>query len=451
MDQLDDYQLEGADFLATNRRALLADVMGVGKSAQGVAAVDLVGAQSILVVCQGIKRKDWKRDFARWSETERPVKVIASSKDIPLSKGVTLVSYDLVEIVVQYAQLMGIRFDVLIMDEVQFLKSREAKRTQTVLGRGGLVHYCDYIWLLTGTPAINHPAEMWTWLYTLFPEVITFQDKPLSYDQFVERYCVTRETKYGTVITDGKNIEELRSRMWSIMLRRKEDVLKDLPSLDFNDLMIPRENITHPDDIRDLAEAENGKAGQQLRTLLEQYERSGDTDLSSVDEDFHITTLRKITAVAKARPLCDILIQELVTRKIDKLVLFGIHRDALKLCHAYFADAGMEPEIIWGGIDDNKKDRRITRFVSNHKCRVIIGQIDAAGTGVDRLQYGACDVVFLESSWTPTGNLQAIKRVHRRGQRFPVNARFAHLTNSTDERVQKVTRRKTKLLAKMFA
>ena len=67
MPDLRGYQARGAAFLAAHRRALLGDSMGLGKTAQAVAAADLVGAETALVGCPASVRPHWVREFAAWS------------------------------------------------------------------------------------------------------------------------------------------------------------------------------------------------------------------------------------------------------------------------------------------------------------------------------------------------------------------------------------------------
>lgn len=447
--QLDAYQIEGARWLARTPQALLADVMGVGKSAQAVAGFDLADARSINILCQGGKRLDWAKDMQRWSTRARSIRLIESGRDRPLVDGVNICSYDLAEVLLGHVDLMDSRSDVLAIDEVQFLKSPGAKRTKTVLGKGGLAHFSARHWLLSGTPFLNHPAEMWPWLYTLFPQVI---DR-MGYEAFVDRYCETRPSDYGELgykIIGGKNLLELRQRMAPIMLRRGEEVI-ELPPLTIEDMPIDRSRVVDAQDIADLLAAEGGKGGRALRAALDAMANGEEVDLAALkDAGGHIATLRKVTAMAKTRAVCEDIAAEMASGKMGKVVLFGGYRDSLKLATWYLNDWGFGPELVWGGTDPAKRERRMHSFLSNYKHRVFIGQVDATGTGIDGLQHAAADVVFLDSSWTPGVNAQAIKRVHRRGQRHPVRARFAHLTGSIDEQVQRVNRRKAQTLLQVF-
>ncbi|MGZ7153875.1 hypothetical protein ACXWOD_10320, partial [Streptococcus pyogenes] len=56
---------------------------------------------------------------------------------------------------------------------------------------------------------------------------------------------------------------------------------------------------------------------------------------------------------------------------------------------------------------------------------------------------------MLESDWSPAGNAQAIKRVHRYGQTNSVRARFITLANSLDETVNSIVAQKTASIAEI--
>ena len=67
-----------------------------------------------------------------------------------------------------------------------------------IYGRDGLITRVKRVWLLSGTLAPNHPGELWTHYKALF-------GGPLSYWDFVNRYCIVKETTYGTQII-GANL-----------------------------------------------------------------------------------------------------------------------------------------------------------------------------------------------------------------------------------------------------
>jgi SNF2 family DNA or RNA helicase len=59
------------------------------------------------------------------------------------------------------------------------------------------------------------------------------------------------------------------------------------------------------------------------------------------------------------------------------------------------------------------------------------------------------DIDIFESDWSPAGNAQAIKRVHRYGQQREVSARFITLAKSIDEAVNRIVAGKTAAIAEV--
>ena len=125
-------------------------------------------------------------------------------------------------------------FDLLVLDEVHYLKSKDAKRTRTILGKDGWIHRADRTWALSGTPTPNHAAELW-------PLLVCFGVTKLSFQAFVREYCRFIETTWGMRIvgTRMEKVPELKKLLSKIMLRRtKKDVLPDLPPMLFGEVTV---------------------------------------------------------------------------------------------------------------------------------------------------------------------------------------------------------------------
>ena len=92
-------------------------------------------------------------------------------------------------------QGMGGRpFDFLIVDESQFVKEGKSNRTQAVLE---VARKAKHALLLSGTPSLNRPPELFTQLCCLLPET-QFR---VCFDEFAERYSKKKVKK----INGGKH------------------------------------------------------------------------------------------------------------------------------------------------------------------------------------------------------------------------------------------------------
>lgn len=277
------YQVEGARFLAERKRALLADDMGLGKSAQAIEACKMLGVGIVTVICPASVRQNWIREFEKFWPGFRP---IVASYDQVVRNGGT--------------DWCGSGNNALILDEAHYLKTRTAKRTKAIFGPkcdgvGGLVERAKHVFLLTGTPTPNNPSELWSALRAVMPQTISTpssiehtRDKPLTYWQFINRYCYLRDNGFGYEIVKGKNLSELRERIKPYVLRRKKDeVLKDLPPIRFDQLYLDGGTLDLPPEVL-----------QSVPDVLRVLEEDGIKGLAKLAP--HVATLRRLTEIGRA-------------------------------------------------------------------------------------------------------------------------------------------------------
>lgn len=442
MIQLYPYQTVGAAFLTVRKRAILADTMGLGKTAQAIVAAEGMRAKCIVVICPAGVRINWHREFLRFSNRELIYRVINNGRSSLTDEGVNIISYELAATANMKRRLMAMNIDVLILDEAHFLKSRDAKRTEAIYGvrctgDTGIMSRATHVWALTGTPTPNHPGE-------IFSTLRAFGIWTQNYYAFEAKFCQVREGDWGPVVVGMKNVDELKALVKPIMLRRRvEDVMTDIPKVTIADLPLEARGITHPEDLQEWEKAEKGADAAKLKTRLEEVADDNNLDLTKLQ----LPTLRRLTGLAKVRPVCELVMRELDSG-LDKIVIFGEHRDVLEGCRQTLSKYGAQ--IIYGGNTDEVKQERIDRFMKIWKYRVMIGHIKVLGTGIDGLQRVCNNALFIESSWNPSENVQAIGRLRRTGQSRPVFVRFASLAGSLDEAVQRVITRKTKMIAEML-
>lgn len=411
------YQIVGAKFLASVKRGLLADDMGLGKSAQAIAACDAIeGCLSVAVVCPASLVENWKREVKKFKRGPWTVQVTSYNK---------VAAFD------------GQEFDVLILDEAHYLKSKSAKRTKAIFGEkcdgaGGLVSRAANVFCLTGTPTPNNPSELWPMLRAVMPECIEKPNKkgdlkPMAYWPFVERFCVTQDTGFGIKIIKGKNLPELKTRIAPFILRRKkEDVLKDLPPIRFDTLALegkwPKE------------------ANDESYAVAKILDEQGVEGLKAMGP--HVAQLRRLTGLAKV-PAAIEWIREWFEGGGGKLVVFAHHRDVIHELSKAFKGY----PVVDGSTTD--RQAQVDRFQNDSSAKIFFGQIQAAGTGLTLT--ASSDVLFVESSWVPAENEQAAARIHRIGQRNACTVRFAMLAGSIDEDIQRAVMRKTSDIARLFS
>jgi SWI/SNF-related matrix-associated actin-dependent regulator of chromatin subfamily A-like protein 1 len=114
------------------------------------------------------------------------------------------------------------QFQVVIADESHNIKSREAQRTQVLVP---LLKAANRRILLSGTPALSRPAELWPQLDALDSAIFP------SFRKFGVRYCAGRQIDGMWDYSGSSNLQELHAVLReTVMIRRmKADVLSELP------------------------------------------------------------------------------------------------------------------------------------------------------------------------------------------------------------------------------
>ena len=380
--QLKKFQIAGAEFLAKRSHALLADEMGLGKTVTAPAAAEKIGARDVLVVCPASVRTNWRQEV----------------EECGLSLRLDLISYN--QAAAGWVPLLP-QYDLCILDEAHFLKTPTSQRTQAIFGNGtGLARRAQRIWALTGTPVLNRPRE-------LFPLLATCASKAIApynnWERFTQQYCGAFFDGRGMNTRGASNVADLRKRLEGFMLRRtKEEVLPELPPRIINrpPLNLSEKELAPVFAVED--EISNREA--YLSGTKEDYAQLGD-----------LSRMRKAIGLAKAPAVAEFVDDLLETLgENGKVVIFAHHRDVIKVLDKELGHYC--PVIYAGGMSDEQKKRAVSEFVEQKNVQVFIGQIQAAGTGINGLQGVSHTIVFGELSWVPGEMAQAIDRCHRIGQ-----------------------------------
>lgn len=381
-----------------------------------------------------------------------------SGNDKPIHPGVTVVSYDLIAANEKLRQwLKSKQWDVLILDEAHYLKERSAKRTKAIYGISarvlGIAHGASRVWRLSGTPAPNDVSELYTHLKSA--GIYT-----RGYWDFVFEFCEGFDSNFGFKITGVKNVPQLKALLSQFMLRRKkEQVMSQLPPITFQHVVVERSQVEldpyfyenwRPIGVKAFL-AEMEEKDRVLKAAIKtarEHSKAKVDDVIGVLESLSTSTatLRRYIGLAKLPRCLEIIEEELASKQIDKIVLFAIHKDVIEGARNALRKFG--PVTLYGGTPAEKRQSHIDRFQKDPKCRVFIGNIVAAGTGITLT--ASSEVAFLEADWVPANNAQATMRCHRIGQTKNVRVRFFSCAGSVDEDVMKTLVNKTRELSKVF-
>ena len=232
------HQCAGLEFIAANRRVLIGDKMGLGKSLLSLAAVAVDGAWPAVIVCKTSLRLNWQAEVARFLPG-RTVFVASGNAPQPVPDGtdVVVIGFDVLKethrakVVTRpgwLPALIALDPKALIVDESHFGKEAAAARSQAMEALG--VHVADadgLVMLLTGTAVVNRPKELLQQLKILGRLADMGGEWPFRY-----RYCGPETNEWGTVFDGASNLVELHERLRStgVYLRRGDKAL-NLPEL----------------------------------------------------------------------------------------------------------------------------------------------------------------------------------------------------------------------------
>jgi len=121
-----------------------------------------------------------------------------------------------------------------------------------------------------------------------------------------------------------------------------------------------------------------------------------------------------------------------------KVVIFSYFRDVLNLIAENLGEQSIGP--ITGSVPPTQRQALVDRFTNSSTPMALIGQIQAAGTG---LNIQAASVVILcEPQIKPSLEVQAIARAHRMGQVNVVQVHRLVIPESVDELMVEILNRK---------
>jgi len=408
------FQKIAVKFIAKNKNVLLADEMGLGKTIEALAYINYdKSIKNILVVCPASLKLNWEREARKWLIRQFDISIFDG--DNSKITDFVIVNY---EMIVKYLSIFKTKiWDLLILDESQYIKNFKAKRTKAIVGFrdsgkivNGLKDYAKQKILLTGTPILNYPHELYTQLKVL--------NHPLaqSYRKFRDEYIVY-DLRYNVPI-GGKNIEELQRELRSsCMLRReKKDVLKELPAK-------IRQILLLPESILSKEELEENKRGVEL--VKKYWDENLNPLQSSIAPFEEISSIRHKTALKKLPYVIEIIENALESE--EKIVVFGHHHDVINSIYEKFK--GMAVKAT-GEENITERDRAVYEFQNNPNIRIFIGSIQAMGLGITLTTSSLA--IFVEIEWRPADLVQAEDRLHRIGQEDVVHVQYVLVNDSIE-------------------
>ncbi|RKO97469.1 hypothetical protein CXG81DRAFT_12522, partial [Caulochytrium protostelioides] len=376
-------------------RVLIGDEMGLGKTVQALGLCSFFRpAWPVLIICPSSLRLTWAAEIQRWLELEPyRVQVLMTAKDVPDPfKEIVIVSYDLCSRAPLSGILTKTKYQIIVADECHYLKSRDAKRTKTIVP---MIKASQYAIMLSGTPALSRPMELYTQVTALVK--LAFP----SMGQYGQRYCDAKMTHFGMDYSGSSHLGEL---YWflekCVMIRRlKKNVLKELPP----------------------------KTRQCIYlAALGQDGGSGGLNDPRFMELYMMTGVAKIPAVIE-------YLRDVFHNTDKKFLVFAHHIEVLNALSKFVeTDLKVGYIRIDGSTPAAQRQELCDRFQTREDVRVAVLGIVAAGVGLTL--HRADLVIFAELFWTPAQLMQAEDRAHRLGRQSHVDIKYILAKGTLDDR-----------------
>lgn len=394
------HQKDAIEWLKDRPKAILALDMGLGKTL--IAIKTFKDNERILIICPATLKLNWKKEIYKWSD-RKDINIILKKKDIIPKKGIVIINYDILGGRVKKKITPNFNFsgfDRVIIDESHYIKTPKSIRSKIA---AKIVKTTPNAVLLSGT--LGERSK------DLFVPLFSIGATDLTWTKYADKFCDPKRIFIGRKeIWDYNGLSnpaELKKLMTPYtLIMKKEDVI-DLPDKIIKviclDLHVDKREKNY--NLNDIIKDKRPIGFEGLSELLH------DQGLLKVAQavahiKMHLETSRKVFVIAKHHDVIDLLMEKL--KDYNPVKLDG--RDS-----AY------------------KRDRAVYKFQNSKNCKVFVGQIKAAGTGITLT--AASLAVIVENNWSYSDLTQAIDRLHRIGAKSTVVAEILTISGSIDDRV----------------
>ncbi|GAC1393635.1 MAG: hypothetical protein NVSMB47_01280 [Polyangiales bacterium] len=404
------YQRLAADLALRAGGLLLADDVGLGKTASAICTFTDPSSLPALVVTLTHLPRQWEAEIAKFAPQLR---VHAIKRGTP---------YDLRDkqgrfpdvVIVNYHKLSGWAdalaplVKTVVFDEAQELRhdgsakyaaaQHVASGARTRLG-------------LSATPIYNYGGEIFNVLEILRPGALG------THEEFVREWCHGSDPGAEHARIGEPRAFGIHARDSGLMLRRtRAEVGRELPAMS----KVPH----HVDSDLEALDRIGPSAAELARIILRQgEERRGQKMQASEDLS---SLLRQATGIAKAPYVADFA--RLLVESGERVVLYGWHREVYGIWQDRLRD--LRPAMYTGTESPTQKDEARRRFLDGETPILLMSL--RAGAGLDGLQQVCRTIVFGELDWSPGVHEQCVGRVHRDGQAEPVVAYFLVAEHGAD-------------------
>ena len=474
-----EHQKTGVDFFANNDIGVLGDEMGLGKTLQAIVACQRFLAQGliteVLVVCPRSLKLNWFYEIKKFTDTaDQDIVIVEGDRNKRQRQLLTprkwlIINYESLRIECEQMLTMyrPLAF-VMVCDESHKIKNMRAKQAKACVELG---RYATRKYLLSGTFVANKPEDVWN--------QVNFLDAGRllgSYHSFKKRYCIERAFKYGyryvNKIVSYKNLDELKDRLDTLMLRRTKEQCLDLPARVVQKIpvnMTPKQKSFYhkicKGIIMDLREPEQSLALSNILTKM-LYALQVSSNPALVDPEVQVERLSARLAANPRNTHCkrqlkfwqqlsplpatesgklsalDDLLETYCLEQERKVIVWSFFVKNIELFAERYAN--YNPVLCYGKTTNAQRDYAVQTFNNDPSCRLFIGNPQAAGLGLTLTASSLC--IFYDRNFSTVDYQQAVDRIHRIGQTQVCNVLILQARTTVDQHVDHLLAQKNELI-----
>lgn len=479
------HQRAGVEFLATARRALLADEPGLGKTAQAIRALARLHEKGeevfpALVVCPNTLKMNWEREFERWwpgirvqviggtaANRKKQFAPLLDEKDDEPKPHVVVINWESLRThsrlapygsvalarcpecgghnekittgrcEVHLRELNQIQFKSVIADEIHRSKDPKSKQTRALWAATG---DADIRFALTGTPIANNVLDMWTILHWISPE-----EWP-SKTRWIDRMVDTMINAFGGMMVLGVK-SHMNEEFYATVNPRMRRMLKQVVLPWLPDVIVDRRDVEMSakqkkayNDMRDLmiAELEGGEV-LSAPSVLTQTLRLLQFASAYATIEINPTTGEPKALLSEPSCKIDALMDDIQNGDFgdDSVAVSAVSRQLIELLSARLTKAGIKHGLITGAQNAEERQAAVDDFQSG-RTKWILFTAQAGGVGITLT--AARRLIRLQRPWSLVDDKQVNDRVHRIGSEIHDSIIITDYvtTGTVEERVREV-------------
>jgi SWI/SNF-related matrix-associated actin-dependent regulator of chromatin subfamily A-like protein 1 len=473
---LREHQKEGVKFLLANKKCILADSMGLGKTTTSISAAMMGNFNKILIITTASLKTTWRKEIEIF-EDKNNIQVINGS-EWQTGYKFTIVNYDIAQRFYEVAEEIAYetkeipdafgnltkvkvpitvrnkatgkleykmkksrkkdeikealkksplfleQFDCVIIDEAHKLSNPKAKRYQVIedfLKKSRI----PYVFLLTGTPITKDTVR--------FYYVLKLLDANITKDYmfYMRRFCGAKKRTFRgkelLLPTGATHLDELKEKIKNLYIRRE---LKDMAD------MVKKTVSTR---YYDLSSKQMGEYEKLWSDYLQAQRESGEDSSENYKQLVEGMLVRQYLANQMAENTI-----KLVNEKIEddeKVVVMCTFTDELQKFKDYY---GAKCVTYDGHMTAKAKDKAFEKFQNDKKVKVFVGNIVAASVGLSLT--AAHTLIFNSYSWVFADNNQAEDRIYRLTSTDDVEIIYQLFTDSISEHMYRTVMEKQRIL-----